>query len=101
MHLKGYKFWYNGIRDFRARLALIAVARTMVGSIFPSTMAPSKRGPKNGTLKRKKTNKHGSDMSPATTTITKLCHMFGQEPPYSETQYFVSKNVLISECPNT
>lgn len=47
--LKGYKFWYRGMRDFRARLALMAVARTIVGKIFMSTMAPSKSGPKNGT----------------------------------------------------
>lgn len=50
---KGYKFWYNGMRDLRARLALIAVALTMVGKIFMSTMAPSNSGPKNGTYKHK------------------------------------------------
>ncbi len=27
----------------------MAVARTTVGKIFPSTMAPSNKGPKNGT----------------------------------------------------
>lgn len=37
------------MRDFRALLALMAVARTTVGKIFPSTMAPSNKGPKNGT----------------------------------------------------
>lgn len=46
---KGYKFWYRGMSDLRARLALIAVALTMVGKIFISTMAPSNNGPKNGT----------------------------------------------------
>lgn len=50
---KGYKFWYRGMRDLRARLALIAVARTMVGKIFMSTMAPSNSGPKNGTYRQK------------------------------------------------
>lgn len=47
--VKGYKFWYNGINDFSARLAFIAVARTIIGRIFPFTIAPSKSGPKNGT----------------------------------------------------
>lgn len=47
--VKGYKFWYNGINDFNARLAFIAVARTIIGRIFPFTIAPSKSGPKNGT----------------------------------------------------
>lgn len=47
--MKGYKFWYNGINDFNARLAFIAVARTIIGRIFPFTIAPSKSGPKNGT----------------------------------------------------
>lgn len=47
--VKGYKFWYRGMRDLRARLALMAVALTMVGKIFMSTMAPSNSGPKNGT----------------------------------------------------
>lgn len=52
---KGYKFWYSGMRDLRARLALMAVALTMVGKIFMSTMAPSKSGPKNGTYGSKDT----------------------------------------------
>lgn len=47
--MKGYKFWYKGINDFNARLAFIAVARTIIGRIFPFTIAPSKSGPKNGT----------------------------------------------------
>lgn len=47
--VKGYKFWYKGINDFNARLAFIAVARTIIGRIFPFTIAPSKSGPKNGT----------------------------------------------------
>lgn len=41
------------MRDLRARLALIAVALTMVGKIFMSTMAPSNSGPKNGTYRQK------------------------------------------------
>lgn len=37
------------MRDLSARLALMAVALTKVGRILLSTMAPSNRGPKNGT----------------------------------------------------
>ena len=44
------------MRDLSARLALIAVALTMVGKIFMSTMAPSKSGPKNGTYTNTKTS---------------------------------------------
>lgn len=51
--LKGYKFWYRGMRDLRARLALMAVALTIVGKISMSTIAPSKSGPKNGTFIKK------------------------------------------------
>lgn len=49
LFVKGYKFWYNGMSDFRALLAFIAVARTIIGRIFPFTIAPSNNGPKNGT----------------------------------------------------
>lgn len=39
-----------------ALLALIQVAHTRVGSSFSVTIAPSKRGPKNGTYKIKHNN---------------------------------------------
>lgn len=41
------------MRDLRARLALIAVALTMVGKMSMSTTAPSNSGPKNGTYKHR------------------------------------------------
>lgn len=37
------------MRHFTALLALMHVAQIRLGSSFPLTMAPSNRGPKNGT----------------------------------------------------
>lgn len=44
------------MRHFTALLALMHVAQIRLGSSFPLTMAPSNRGPKNGTcgFKREK-----------------------------------------------
>lgn len=55
------------MRDLRARLALMAVALTIEGKIFMSTIAPSKSGPKNGTFTHKNrqgwTEKHAEVLS--------------------------------------